>query len=73
MLGSSVTFVLGKVVSWVALIHLNHDAIPRDFGDDAGRSDGKALCVASHQRCLGGGEWVDGQAIDQHMVRLDRQ
>ena len=49
----AVSFMLGKAVVGELFVHLDHDSVAGDFGQDGGGSDAKASAVAAHDRFLG--------------------
>ena len=51
-------------------VQFAHDPIPGDFGDDAGRRDGKRETVSFHDGVMGKRKIPDGESIDQAVVRL---
>ncbi len=68
-----IAFMLCEMITGIAGIHLNHQAVACDFRNDAGGGNGIAQRIASHQRRLLNGKRVDGAAVDEDMPRLDRQ
>ena len=63
-----IALVTGKPILRISFIVLLHDAVPRHFGQDAGRSDAHALHVALDQRFNGKGAGRQRHGIAQHTV-----
>lgn len=68
MHGGAIAFMLAEFVARIPRIHLDHDAVARDFGEDAGGGDAEAEPVATHQRRLWNGEGANRETVDQHVI-----
>lgn len=63
--GGHVAFVFGESIAGKLAIKIDHEAVARDFGDDAGGGDGITAGVAIDEGSLGMFECADVGAVDQ--------
>lgn len=73
VLGSGVAFVIPEAVLGIFFVQFGHEAVARDFGEDAGGGDGKTFGVAIDQGGLGMERGKDVRAVDQGMVWCGRE
>ena len=72
MLRCAVAFVLGEIVLRVLFVKLQHQPIPRDFGDDTGGGDGITFGVAFDDGFLPEANRRHAQAVHEDLVGFDR-
>jgi len=68
VLAHTITFVAGEAILRILCVERGHETVAGDFGDDAGRGDAEAECVAGHQCGVRDGKPSHGEAVDQRMV-----
>lgn len=73
MLGCSISFVRGKTVERKLSVELLHDAVPGDFGNYAGSGNTHAAGVAANHGSLGNGKRMDGEAVNEGVIRFLRK
>ena len=73
MFADTIAFVAGEAILRILCVERGHETVAGDFGDDAGRGDAEAECVAGHQCGVRDGKPSHGEAVDQRMVGFARQ
>ena len=73
MQGGAIAFMPREFVTGMPRLHLHHDAVARDLGDDARRRDAETPPVPTHQRRLLDRKRPHRPAVDQRVVRRQRQ
>ena len=68
MLRSGVTLVIAEAVLRKLVVVFGHEAVARDFGEDAGGGDRKAFRVAIDQRRLGIERGENMRAVDERVI-----
>lgn len=67
---SAVAFVLFKIILWIFLCRLLHEAVTGDLGDDAGGCNRKTDRVALHDGYMGNRKIRNRPPVDQNNVGL---
>ena len=73
VIGAAISLVMGKAISGILRVVIDHQAIARYFGDDRRGGDRKRLTITAYDRLFG--EWTarEGIAIDEHAVGRDAE
>lgn len=69
----AIAFMLGKSVLGMARVHFHHDSVAGHLGNDTGRGDAETQGVATDQGGLDNRERMDGQAVNEDVVRNGSQ
>ena len=67
--GGAVALVPGEAVTGKTLIHLDHQAIPVDLGNNGSTCDRKTDAISMVEAVLRLEQSRDGSAINQHVLR----
>ena len=73
MFGCAVAFVLGEIVLRVLRVELQHQSVPRDFGNNAGGGDGITFGVAFDDGFLPETNCRHVKTVHKHVIGFDRQ
>ena len=73
MFSHTIAFVAGEAILRILCVERGHETVAGDFGDDAGRGDAEAECVAGHQCSVRDRQTAHWEAIDQRVVGFPRQ
>ena len=67
VIGAAISLVMGKAVSGVLRVVIDHQAIARYFGDDRRGGYRKRLAITAYDRLFG--EWAAGMALPSMSTR----
>ena len=69
--GGAVALVLGKTILGILRVEFAHEAVTRDFGEDAGGGDGEGESIAVNDALLGNLDFLQHEGIEQERVRSE--